>query len=138
MSPRGIWPALALAAILAGACVTGMPEETYARRYGAFGAMTEVRTRGGRVVIGELLSIGDSGVTLMEKQRVVVVQFGAVRTISIERLSVDAGHALWSARFRREASLRARYPHGITPDLMSRLLTRSGQQAVDSVPGPAR
>lgn len=130
-----LWLALV---VVVGACTTGSTAERFSRRYGPFGATTELRMRDARTVVGELLGLDDSTVVVLEKQRVVVVPFAGVRFVGIEGLTVDAGSALWSAPFRREAVLRARYPRGIAPEVMARLLARAGQQAADTVRGKAR
>ena len=115
-----------------------MSVERYARRYGPYGATAQVHVVGGRVVTGELLAIDDSTLVIMEKQRVVVVPFDAVRMVGIERLTLERGAALYHARFRREATMRARYPHGLGADLTARLVARAGQQAPDTARAKAK
>jgi hypothetical protein len=126
----------AAAAIVASASLLGCP---IGQRAGDF---PSVRTGGGRTcrlsiratrqeVTGELLSAADTAAVLVAANKVWVVPYRIVRSSRCDdtgSIPFDGRGVLVPAQ-ANELQLRSRYPQGIGPELMARLLQAYGQTA---------
>ncbi|HEU4748584.1 MAG TPA: hypothetical protein VFS56_08800 [Gemmatimonadaceae bacterium] len=114
-----------IAISLAAGCRFGPKMEKLSIASSPRGAMIEAATLTGPVN-GELLSVTDDGVVVLQANRVVNVRFAEIRGARFRELGSDyrfggerRPDADRMARLRRVS----RFPQGITPEIQARLLT---------------
>lgn len=125
--------ALSATTLLAAACVTGPSVERYGPAHRAAGLRLELRLREGRIS-GELLEVRDSGLVLLTEKEVVFTSFARIRDLraDAERIFYRGGKPL--PEIRERLRLLSRFPQGVPPDAMARLLEARGMQAVRNDP----
>jgi hypothetical protein len=101
--------------------------------------------------VGELLEVRSDAVLLLTSLRIEPIRsgrresaerlvrllpFAALRQIQVEAPRIPAGGPQagnWDSDVRARVSLLSRFPQGLTPELLQRLLTLRGQTAVAGV-----
>lgn len=122
--------------ILAG-CHVGSRAETFAPARGPAGVEVAVALRDRRPLKGELLTVGDTALLVLSEGRVVLVPASAALGVQLAQRS----DVLLAARDGKlgpsgalgEVRLVSRFPQGLTPVLLRRLLVAYGQTAPDVV-----
>lgn len=89
---------------------------------------------GGTRFNGELIAAPDSGYVIRNSaNRLVFAPFTAVRGMRVPTVSgVITGYPF--AEDHRELRMASRYPQGLSPQVLSALLARASQTAVDRLP----
>lgn len=87
----------------------------------------------------ELLAVDDSSYIVLDRDRVVVALFRSLKAARFDPI----GTTTWtgaspSSDHRSQLKYASRFPYGISPPLMARLLAKSGQQRPDDIPMEAR
>jgi len=125
--------------LLLAACYIGPGIDTFAPARGPRGVAAEVRLRDrGGEVKGELLAVEDSALLVLREQRIVRVPLHAISWARFPQTNVliDRRNLLPAQRDRlRQLS---RFPAGVSPDVMARLLVAHGQVEPDLVPPASR
>ena len=119
MNPSAPVIALALAGL--SACHIGPSVETFAPANGPDGVDVLLTVRG-RDVEGELLEVRDTALLVLRNDRLLLVP---VRAISIGRFIQDSHLRLQDV---------SRFPAGVTPEILTRLLAAYSQTEPDQLP----
>jgi len=123
---------LLLPSLFAAACVvhTGQQPKTFDPAHTAQGVRATLTVMGTRV-IGELLEVRDSGLVVHTPQQVTFVQFGAVDrgTFSDSDVIIEARRAP-DGEDRNKLRMLSRFPYGIPPDALRRLLASQHQDSL--------
>lgn len=87
---------------------------------------------------GELLLADEDGLLVLANGRIARVPWGAVRALDFRNrpVEIEAGHSLGVPPFPgelRAIQLASRYPYGLTPEQLHRVLADLGQDRVDVV-----
>jgi hypothetical protein len=128
----GLLVALALAGALAG-CMIGPAGRSLAPAQSANGALVTVTAASGDVA-GELLAVQPEGMVLLGA-RVLLVPFAAVREPArVARLVRLEPNVPPTARDRDRLRMLSRFPQGIPPDYLARLLREAGQNDLIVIP----
>ena len=131
MNPSAPVIALALAGL--SACHIGPSVETFAPANGPDGVDVLLTVRG-RDVEGELLEVRDTALLVLRNDRLLLVP---VRAISIGRFG-GFGLRIMGGRFIQDSHLRlqdvSRFPAGVTPEILTRLLAAYSQTEPDQLP----
>lgn len=116
-----------LASVLAlAACRTGPRIESFPPANSPAGVMTRLSV-GRQRVEGELLAVSDSGFVVRQSPQIAFVPFTAVRGASFAgfgRMSLRDSAAIVTLRHA------SRFPAGIPPTLLPRLLEEAGQREI--------
>ncbi len=123
--------------VLAG-CHVGSRAETFVPARGGAGVSVEVALRGGDEFKGELLAVADTGLLLLRDRRIALVRASSARGVRLAQRG-DVAIDVKDGRFAptdalSEARLVSRFPQGLTPELLRRLLAAYGQVEPDVVP----
>ena len=128
---------LAASALLATliACKTSPNEHDYipaAEPAGIRGDLTTTFDRNALRV--ELLAVDDSSYVVLARDRVTVAPFRVVRKAVFEPIGTTTRDGRGpSSDHRDQLKYASRFPYGISPAVMERLLQRSGQQRPDNL-----
>jgi hypothetical protein len=126
MRPRAFAAGL-LASI--AACTLGPTIREFEPAHRAAGTPTSVRTSDARID-GELLAVSDSGVVLLARDGVTIISYAVIRRGAAKGLPVDFGLGdAPDGDTRRMLRDLSRYPQGITPELLQKLLAAYRQEA---------
>lgn len=120
--------ALLLATTLT-ACLTSPPPSTVAKDDPQRGAFGSVYMSDGTQHSGELLALDDSSIVLLTRDRVAIGTLSRMNRLyfdGFETSDVGAERRL-SAGTLREGRQASRFPYGITPPVMARLLDNAKQ-----------
>ncbi len=126
----------ALAAITGLGCHFGTRVERFPPAQGPAGVTAVLeRKRPAAPILGELLALTDSALyVLRDGRRVTLVPFRVIRQGTFERMG-DAAVVYEGrtpdAEILHRLRLVSRFPAGLTPDLLARLLAAYGQTAAD-------
>ena len=134
---------LIAALVMCMACSAGPRAYRHPLALGAEGATVQIRLlqivgeKDEHLISGELLSVTDSGLWLLTDHHVTWVAYGTVGHAEFDQ---TGDHDFWgpeapSKEARERLRLESRFPPGISPDLMRRLLMASYG---DSVTGMVR
>ena len=129
--------AFGAALTLAGACQWGTRPENFSAAQRPAGARVAVRVIGERADrLGELYAVDTTGVTLHES-RLVRVPWPRLQAMDVNQLGaqydVAQGETV-GAEKRERLALVSRFPQGLNGELLTRVLGRLRQDALDTVP----
>lgn len=117
------------AALAAAGCVKkfGKGAEDFPVANAPGGVPTTITLRSGGMVSGELLEVRDTALVLSRQTEVLLVPNSAISEAQYQGGDLRA-HSLTPDRFlRADLRLLSRYPSGISPTVMSALLSASGK-----------
>lgn len=122
-------------AMLVGACYTSPKPQAIPEATSLNGELGTVTLAYGRTFSGELLAVTDTSWVMLVGNRVSMVRSAALQKVLVPStgdIAYSGGKATSATRL--EAARHAvRFPYGISPDVMSALLAKSGQQAPDDL-----
>src|SRR5213593_280173 len=127
-------PVSAVLLVLAG-CHVGSRAEKFAPARGGAGVSVEVALLGADEFTGELLAVADTGLLILGGRRVTFVRASSARAVRLAERG-DVAIEVKDGRFApadalSEARLVSRFPQGLTPALLRRLLDAYGQAEPD-------
>ena len=133
---RAAWCGTALLAVacLAYGCGFGPPIR-YGQRVEEFpparlpnGALVELVTDQ-RQMAGELIEVRETGLVILERSLLRFFPYGSVRSIRIDATgrNIRTGSQPLGPRRREEVRLLSRFPQGLSPEVLERLLAVYGQ-----------
>lgn len=124
-------PAMAIAALpLLGACMLGMPVRRFAPAGGPQGVTADLRLTNDVQIQGELLAAGDTALVIRQTgiATIAVVRYSSLRNGQFPQVMdvwfFGAPDPATLGRLRRVS----RFPQGLTPELMQRLLEAHNQR----------
>jgi hypothetical protein len=131
----------ALLPILVTGCVFGSTASKYPMAYQPNGSSVQIRTLSDRELSGELLAVSDTAMTIVSvntdttqrvTNRITLVPF---RSVNRARFSLASSATYRRGNLPQTQRLKniSRYPQGISPVLMTRLLEAYGQSTLDVV-----
>ena len=124
-------PLAAAAALTACMVNAGQRVERYPVATEPRGLTATLRLEGQRpTIVGELLEVQDTALLLMAERQVLLVPYHRLLHARFEQM--PSYRAQWGApapAFRRELSLRSRYPQGVSPEILAKLLAITGQSS---------
>jgi hypothetical protein len=88
--------------------------------------------RGGGRAQGELLAVQDTALVLLARDTVTLVPYDALKAGEFSQVGELRG-TLPAPDFARRLRLVSRFPQGLTPDMLARLLAAHGQSALKVV-----
>ncbi|HZH40860.1 MAG TPA: hypothetical protein VFD85_07605 [Gemmatimonadales bacterium] len=122
--------------VLCAACSAGPRASQHPLSLVAGGAMVEIELIkvdrgvgvGGRLISGELLSVTDSGLWVLADSQPSWVAYALIHQAVFDQTGDDdlAGPEAPSLKARNRLRLESRFPQGISPELMRKLLTTYG------------
>jgi hypothetical protein len=129
------------AGVLAG-CMTSRPPRTFPRATSPNGEFLTLDLANGHQVAGELLAATDTAWYLMVNGRVGSVRAAAI--VGLQRGVFDNRAYRWSFPAgegpspgrTRDVRDGARFPHGLTPEVLAALLATTSQSAPDDLERP--
>jgi len=124
-----VWGPVVLATL---GCNLGGRVDRFAPAHRPEGVAVALALRGGRSAQGELLAVQDTALVVLAKDTVTLVPYSAVVTGRFHKVG-DLGGAPPTPNFARRLRLVSRFPQGLTPDLLVRLLAAQGQSALKVV-----
>ena len=113
-------------------CSFGATVERFAPATRPQGVAAALTLQGGAECNGELLAVQDTALVVLARDTVTLVSYGAIfrgRFSELGPLLATPPAADFATRLR----LLSRFPQGLTPDLLARLLAAQGQSAVKVV-----
>jgi len=117
------------------ACARGPRASSFAPALKPSGAAVTIDS-GKRTFDGELLAVSDTALVLLRGGMVAVARYWAIEDVILPQF--DATYAIRSARpdtaTLSKLRLRSRFPQGLTPELLARLLAAYHQDAVTVLP----
>jgi hypothetical protein len=120
------------------ACSVGPKPENVLPAHDPAGATVGLQVRIGssrRVVTGELLAVEDSGLLVRDTTRIVLVRNRALRSGTLLASGVGLSFSGKPDNYTSERlRLLSRYPAGVSPDLLRRLLAAYGHDSLVTVP----
>jgi hypothetical protein len=123
------WLGLVLIVVAVPGCPIGPSAGSFRPATDPAGITVRVGTGQRTTLVGELLVAGDTALLVLADQKVQLVPFRAIQAARFEqRSSLDFGNGSTP----RDSQLRqirqlARFPAGLSPDLLQKLLQASGQ-----------
>lgn len=124
---------LVAAFLMTAGCTRGPSVRSLPHATNPMGAQVRFSVGGARLE-GELIAVPDSGYVIRNSaNRLVFAPFAAVRGMRVPTVS-GAITGPPSAENHRELRMASRYPHGLSPQVLSALLARGSQTAVDRLP----
>jgi hypothetical protein len=124
-----VWGAVVLATV---ACQVGGTVETFAPANRPAGVAVDLTLQGGRKTRGELLAVEDTALVVLAQDSVTLVSYGAIfewRFSQVDALLQRPPAPDLATKLR----LLSRFPQGLTPALLARLLAAQGQAALKVV-----
>lgn len=122
--------------LAAPACHLGMTAEKFepAIEPGAATIVIDIGHRRPRLE-AELLAVQDSALLVLDDSIIKLVPLRLIRIAELEERGANATiyHGSLKGRNRERLRLLSRYPQGVTPDLMTHLLSAYSQAAVEVV-----
>src|SRR5574337_351961 len=124
---------LVVALLAVGACVSGPTLGNFAPAHAPDGVSVRLRLVTNREIpLAELLAVGDSGLLVQRSGRLEWVPLAVVSDVEATGRGTSTRFApSYRERPPNELRLLARYPAGVTPVLLDRLLASYGQAAPD-------
>jgi hypothetical protein len=117
------------------ACARGPRASSFAPALRPGGAAVTLDS-GQRTFDGELLAVTDTALVLLRGGMVAVAPYGAIEDVMLPQF--DADYAIRYARpdtaTLSRLRLRSRFPQGLTPELLARLLAAYHQDALTVLP----
>ena len=113
-------------------CNVGGRVDRFAPAKRPAGVAVALALRGGRRAQGELLAVQDTALVVLAQDTVTLVPYSAVVTGQFSQI----GELLATPPapdFATRLRLVSRFPQGLTPDLLARLLAAHGQSALKVV-----
>jgi hypothetical protein len=125
----------AVAALASLGCFTGPGADTYRPAITPSGAEVRVRAED-TTISGELLEVRDSGIVVMPPDDIVYISFAAIDHLSLrqERIFYSGGEPKPDVRERLR--LISRFPGGLPPEHLERLLGGRGKSSLRPIGGP--
>ncbi len=120
------------------ACMTSKSPKSIPQAHSARGVLSTLVLRDGREQTGELIVVNDSGYVLFAHDRIWIARFGDVSRVILPvggAGTVNLGPKP-TAKMLDRARLLSRFPYGISPTLMTTLLTASKQETPDDLARP--
>ncbi len=133
---RTPWMFIAAAAALQG-CMIGATPRKFGPAVSPKGVETRLTLPGRVALVGELLSVSDSGLlVLVTGRRMVHAYWPALREATFRqvRARIQAGRPP-DARTRERVRMVSRFPYGMAPELTARLLESLGIERIEVVRG---
>src|SRR6184192_2685964 len=127
---RGCWVWGRMLATLG--CHIGGRVDRFAPATRPEGVAVALALRGGRTAQGELLAVQDTALVVLAQDTVTLVPYGAVETGRFSQVG-ELRATPPAPDFARRLRLVSRFPQGLTPDLLARLLAAHGQSALKVV-----
>ncbi|MFN2563710.1 MAG: hypothetical protein ABR499_01695 [Gemmatimonadaceae bacterium] len=127
---RRVLPLAAAAVVTACVVRAGQRTDHYVLANEPRGVTARLSVEGRGAVSGELLEVQDTAFLLMAGPEVLVVPYHRLQGASFEqtgRYHVGAQGPTPAAR--NELRLRSRYPQGVSPEVLAKLLALTGQSA---------
>jgi hypothetical protein len=93
------------------------------------GVAVALALRGGGTAQGELLAVQDTALVVLVQDTVTLVPYGALEAGHFSQIG-DLSEAPPSPDVARRLRLISRFPQGLTPELLARLLAAHGQSAL--------
>ena len=129
--------ALAASTMILGACRVhhGPRWEQIPVATTAAGATLELRaTERGGAEEAELIAVQDSGLVVASSGRLVFAPYASLRTITVKGLGwrYEGPAGASNADVRRQLRPLSRFPQGMSPDVVSRLLEAYGQTSIEA------
>lgn len=130
--------ALILAGVVFGfmGCAVGPSTRNFGPATGPRGIAADLRVRWGATgrLQGELLEVQDTALVLLIANRVVLVPIRVIQFGRFSRRGVLIENGKVHVRSLDRLSLVSRFPDGMKPDIMARLLAAYGQTQPDGAP----
>lgn len=119
----------AAALLAAGGCMIGPSAKTFGPAFGPTGAETFIERERAPAIVGELLAVDDTALVILSGG-VTIVPYRAIHVARVAQMGtqVTDGETPPPHR-RRRLAWAARYPQGISAELMSALLAAYGQES---------
>ena len=129
---------LLMLSLFPSACMTSKSPRSIPQAHSARGVLSTLVLRDGREQTGELIVVSDSGYVLFAHDRIWIARFGDVGRVILPvggAGTVNLGPKP-TAKMLDRARLLSRFPYGISPTLMTTLLTASKQEVPDDLARP--
>jgi len=114
------------------ACNVGGKVDRFAPAQRPDGAAVALALRGGGSAQGELLAVQDTALVVLAAHTVTLVPYGAIDAAEFSQVG-DLGKTPPAPDFAQRLRLVSRFPQGLTPDMLARLLAALGQSALKVV-----
>ena len=120
---------LLVAACVCGACHYGPTFSSYPPARNPHGAEAEIITTSKGSITAEIIEVRDSDVMILSDGKLELRPYASIKSLTIGGLkrSFNIGGRPLSSKTRDELRLFSRFPQGLTPELLSRLLQANGQ-----------
>ena len=123
---------LALVTVLLFSCRYGVSVDSFPPARTARGVTSDVTTDRGRFV-GELIEVRDSGIVILTERSLRLVLYSEIVSSRFE--GMNRGVALGNRRpptaeSREQLRMSSRFPPGLTPEMLERLLKAQGQTSL--------
>jgi len=113
-------------------CHIGGRVDRFAPANGPEGVAVALELRRGGRAQGELLAVQDTALVVLAQDTVTLVPYGALETGEFSQVGELRGTPP-APDFARRLRLVSRFPQGLTPDMLARLLAAHGQSALKVV-----
>jgi len=113
-------------------CHIGGRVDRFAPANGPDGVAVALQLRRGGRAQGELLAVQDTALVVLAQDTVTLVPYGALETGEFSQVGELRGTPP-APDFARRLRLVSRFPQGLTPDMLARLLAAHGQSALKVV-----
>jgi hypothetical protein len=136
MTRRLLLGSIVVCAALACSSGTTVKEFTPAREPGGVALDLRLRVAGPRQrFLAELVAVGDTTLIVCDSRALIVVPLRLVRIGSTPApgTGITIGSGALSTSTRRRLTLLARYPQGLSDDMLRRLLAAYGQDSVEVI-----
>jgi hypothetical protein len=122
-------------ALSLGACFTGPAATEYAPALSPAGVRMSVRV-GRDDIRAELLETRDSGIVVLAPDVIAFIPFSAIRDFTLAQERSRYAGGIPTPAVREHLRLRSRFPHGLSPEQLARLLAAQRQDAVRVIGAP--
>ena len=123
------FPALIVLGLSLAGCVIGTNADTFKPALSPAGIEARLRFRRGEIR-GELIEVRDSGVVVAPPGDIMFVPFAVIRMATFEQTDLTYHGSSPSREVRERMRILSRFPGGLTPELLDRLLAMRGQQSL--------
>jgi len=120
---------LLLAVCICGACHYGLTVSSYPPAHSAHGAEAEIVTVSKEHFMAELIGVRDSDIVILVDGKLELRPYASIKSLEIKVIGkhFSIGGKSPSEKNRDDLRLFSRFPQGLSPELLAKLLQAYGQ-----------